>query len=185
MDNTGKQNTEIELDYEDARESFDGEMISGYFEEGRKEAEDILKDVDKTERFLQKLENKLKTVPAAGDTLAFVPIMISLVRSYVKKEYTDIPAVSVVSTVVALIYFLSPVDIIPDGIPVLGYVDDAVVISGCIHLIKTDIEDYRLWRKEHGYELDDIPDYKEIEEESNKHKDFLNAFFKGKNSNKK
>ena len=134
---------------------------------------------------MQKLEQKLKTVPVAGNALAYVPLMMSLVRSYVKKEYTDAPITTMISVVVALIYFLSPIDLIPDNIPGAGYIDDAVVDSGCLALIRTDLEDYRIWRKENGYELDDIPDYKEIAKKAKDNKKFVDAFFKGRKSTSK
>lgn len=47
----------------------------------------------------------------------------------------------------ALIYFVSPVDIIPDFLPVVGYLDDAAVVAACIKLVKSDIDDYKQWRK--------------------------------------
>lgn len=54
-------------------------------ERGYDKAEETLNDEDKMERFLQHLEKKLKTIPVAGDRLADVPIMASLVRSYLEK----------------------------------------------------------------------------------------------------
>ena len=58
------------------------------FDKATAEAEDLLQDEDKMERFLQKLEMKLKTVPMVGNSLRYVPMMISMVRMYMKKEYT-------------------------------------------------------------------------------------------------
>lgn len=60
-------------------------------EKGKKEAEQLLNEPEKLEVILQSLENKLKVIPKLGDTLSIVPTMISLVRSYIKKEYTKIP----------------------------------------------------------------------------------------------
>lgn len=81
------------------------------------------------ERFLERLENKLKKVPIVGKKLSNVPMLVSLVRSYVRKDYQDIPIGSMIAIVSALIYFVSPIDLLPDGIPVLGYVDDAAVFA--------------------------------------------------------
>jgi len=120
-----------------------------------KEAEKLLKDPDKIERFLQRLEKKLKIVPLVGDKLSHVPVMASLVRLYVKKEYTDIPIGSILAILGALIYFVSPIDIIPDSIPVVGYLDDAFVIGACWTFVASDVEDYIKWRKENGLEIDD------------------------------
>lgn len=119
-------------------------------EKGFSEAEKMLADEDKMERFLQRLEKKLKVIPLAGDKLACVPIMASLIRNYVKKEYTDIPIGSVIAILSALIYFVSPIDIIPDSIPVLGYFDDAAVVAACWKLVESDVNEYTKWREESG-----------------------------------
>lgn len=76
----------------------------------------MLEDEDKMERFIQGLDKKLKLIPIVGNKLAEIPIMASLVRGYVKKEYTDIPIGSIIEIVSALIYFVSPIDIVPDSI---------------------------------------------------------------------
>ena len=110
-------------------EQFDEQKAQAVLTEGYAEAQDMLNDEDKMERFLQRLEKKLKVIPLAGNKLACVPVMASLVRSYVKKEYRDIPIGSIIAIVSALIYFVSPLDIVPDSIPVIGYFDDAAVVA--------------------------------------------------------
>lgn len=120
---------------------------------GYKEAEEMLKDPDKVERFLQRLEKKLKKVPVAGSKLACIPIMVSLIRSYIKKEYTDIPIGTIIAILSALIYFVSPIDIIPDSIPAIGYFDDAAVVAVCWNFVESDVEEYIEWRRENGREI--------------------------------
>lgn len=176
----GKKDVSQTIDVETYVEQIDEEKAKKFYERSYAEAEDILKDEDKMERFLQKLEKKLKSVPIAGNALAYVPLMMSLLKSYVKKEYTSLPVATMISIVVALIYFLSPVDLLPDIIPVAGYLDDGAVVMGCLALALTDLKDYREWRKENGLELDDIPDYDDIADETKKYNKFANAFFKGK-----
>ena len=92
---------------------------------GYAEAEVLLQDEDKMERFLQRLEKKLRIVPLVGDRLAVVPVMVSLLKNYYKKEYTDIPIGTILAIISALLYFVSPIDIVPDSVPALGYFDDA------------------------------------------------------------
>ena len=111
-------------------------------------AEKLLNDKDRMEKFLQRLEDKLKKVPVAGNILAIIPTLISLLRSFIKKEYTEVPLGTIISIIGALIYFLSPVDAIPDIIPGAGYLDDAGVLGVCLKLINDDVEEYRKWREE-------------------------------------
>ena len=132
---------------------FDEEKAEAVLVSNFREAEEMLKDEDKMERFLQRLEKKLKKIPLAGDKLANVPIMISMVRSYIKKEYTDIPIGTIIAIISALIYFLSPIDIVPDSIPLLGYFDDAAVVAACWKLVESDVDEYIKWRKDNNKEL--------------------------------
>ncbi|HSK68490.1 MAG TPA: YkvA family protein [Candidatus Limnocylindria bacterium] len=122
-------------------------------EKGTRKAEEILKDRDKIERFLQGLEDKMRHVPFVGRRLAEVTVMASLVHSYVRKEYTDIPFRSIAAVVGALVYFVSPLDVIPDFLPIVGHVDDVAVIAVCWKLMGQDIEKYKRWRKRTGREI--------------------------------
>ena len=117
-------------------------------------AKNMLENEDKLEKFLQRLETKLKYVPVAGDKLSMVPTMASLIKSYVKKEYTEIPIGSIIAILSALIYFVSPIDLIPDAIPVIGLVDDAAVVATCLNFVNSDLEEYRNWREKNGKLID-------------------------------
>lgn len=165
-------------------DNVDSEDIEQIIEDNHGKAEKLLNDEDKMERFLQKLEKKFKAVPIAGSSLAYIPIMISMVRAYIKKEYTEPPIASVVSIVATLIYFVNPFDLIPDGLLNVGLLDDALVVTACLTLVRTDIEDYRIWRKESGMEIEDIPGYADIAEESEQQNKYINAFLKGRKSKK-
>ena len=117
-------------------------------------AEELLNDEDKLEKFLQRLENKLKVVPLAGEKLADIPILVSLVWAYTKKEYTEIPIGSIIAVIAALIYFLSPIDLIPDVVPIAGYIDDAAIIAACLVLVDSDVQEYARWCERNGKKID-------------------------------
>ena len=133
---------------------FDEQKALKELEKGYKEAEKLLENEDKLERFLQRLEKKLKIIPIAGDKLAVVPVMASLLKNYAEKEYTDIPIGTIIAIISALMYFVSPIDFVPDSIPVLGYFDDAAVVSACWKLVQSDVDEYVEWRKENGKQME-------------------------------
>ncbi len=114
---------------------------------GFSKAEEILEDKDKLEKFLDRLENKLKKVPVGGEILSMVPVLISMLRSYFKREYKDIPIGTLISIISALLYWLAPADVIPDVVPVTGYVDDATVVAACLKLINSDLKEYKEWKE--------------------------------------
>ena len=129
------------------------EQIQKAIDLNKDEAETLLQDADKMERFLQRLEQKLKNIPKIGDKLADVPILVSLVRSYVKKEYTDLPIGTIIGIVAVLIYFVNPFDIIPDSVPVIGYFDDVAVVAFAIKMAHDDVEEYKKWKEENGKKI--------------------------------
>lgn len=114
---------------------------------GYKKAELLLKDEDKLEKILKRLEEKLKTIPVLGGKFAKVPVMVSMVRSYIKKEYMEVPIGTIVAIVSAVIYIVSPVDLVPDIVPGAGYIDDAFVVAACLKLVESDIDEYTEWKE--------------------------------------
>ena len=128
-------------------EGIDEKQAKEELEKGYSKAEKLLENVDKTEEFLQRIEVRLKTIPRLGERLAMVPTMISLVRSYINKEYNEVPVGTILAIVSALIYFLSPADLIPDPIPFLGHLDDIKVFDICLGMAKPDLDEYQAWRE--------------------------------------
>ncbi|AWK51595.1 hypothetical protein DIC82_11400 [Clostridium beijerinckii] len=135
--------------------AFTEEKLKTVLESNSEEAKSTINDEDKFERLVQRLEIKLKLVPGIGKYISDIACMVSLVRSYIKKEYTDIPIGTIISIVSTLIYILSPVDLIPDCIPVVGYLDDLALLSWVLKLIHSDVEEYKKWRIENNKQIVD------------------------------
>ncbi len=127
------------------------------FARGKAEAKKLMKGDGKLEELLQQAEAKLKTVPKLGNELGSIPALISLVRSYLAREYRQVPKGAITAAVVAIAYFVAPIDIIPDMILGSGLVDDAVVIGFCLKNISSDLKNYLKWRKDTGRLMLDIP----------------------------
>ena len=113
-------------------------------------AEDLLTDTGKLEALLQQLEQKLLAVPSAGTALSKVPLMISMIRSYITKEYTEVSPKVIATLVAAIIYLLKGKDLIPDNIPVLGYADDIAIFAASFMLDEPELNAYAQWRTENG-----------------------------------
>jgi uncharacterized membrane protein YkvA (DUF1232 family) len=45
-----------------------------------------------------------------------------------------------------LLYFVVPVDLIPDVLPIIGLVDDLAVLSTVINSMQTELDAYRRWK---------------------------------------
>ena len=116
-------------------------------EKGYKKANTILNDKNKMNEFLKRLDKKTKVIKLTESTLMMIPTLIQMVKSYIKKEYTNIPIPSIIAIISALLYWVAPIDVIPDAIPGVGYIDDASVLGFCLKLIHSDLEKYKEWQQ--------------------------------------
>lgn len=119
--------------------------IADLFEKYKAKAIEFIKDDEKIEKLLIKVEEKIKDNPDLDEIVAYIPKMILLVRSYYKKEYTDINLIEIVFIVAAMIYFVTPLDIIPDFIPKVGHSDDNIVVNIVVKWCQDDINKYMAW----------------------------------------
>ncbi len=105
--------------------------------------------------FLDKTGTKLRPlsrIPIIGDTIGDVQDLVSMLHDYYHGRYKKVPAVVMLGTTVIVAYLVSPLDLVPDNIPLLGFIDDALIINLVIQLcIDKELERYRVWRA--GQEL--------------------------------
>ncbi len=132
---------------------FNEEALTKAVESHSSEAEETIQSEDKFERLIQRLEKILKTIPAIGKYASDLACMVSLVRSYIKKEYTDIPISAVVLIVASIIYIVSSIDLIPDFFPALGWLDDVAVFLWALKTLHTELEDYKKWRVDNSKQI--------------------------------
>ncbi|RFN58607.1 YkvA family protein [Marixanthomonas ophiurae] len=75
-------------------------------------------------------------------------IMISMLKDVKNGNYKNIPWFTIATIVMALLYVLNPMDIVPDFIPGLGYIDDVAVLTMGVGWIESDLHRYLDWRME-------------------------------------
>jgi uncharacterized membrane protein YkvA (DUF1232 family) len=73
--------------------------------------------------------------------------VVRLVQAYAKGNYKQAPWKSLVMIVAAILYFVSPIDLIPDFILGLGFADDIAVITFVYKSIQKDIEKFLAWER--------------------------------------
>lgn len=95
----------------------------------------------------EKLKEKLKDSSYLERFTKDLMLFMSLVKDYYQGNYRDVPYKTISAVVVGLLYVLNPIDVIPDFIPLIGYIDDALVLTFCLKLIEKDLEKYQTWKK--------------------------------------
>ena len=71
--------------------------------------------------------------------------MFRLIRASVSGEYKGVPTSTIAAAVAVLIYFISPIDLIPDFIPVLGLLDDVALVAWFSTTLKHEMDRFQEW----------------------------------------
>jgi len=117
------------------------------FKKYNKRAEDVFKNKNKISRLLEDTVIKLnQNEGELGEMIEKIKLLFCMLKDYFKGEYKMLPKSTIITIIIALIYFITPVDIIPDIVPIAGFFDDAVVIGIVLKRISLDIENYKKWR---------------------------------------
>lgn len=109
---------------------------------GKVTEEDLAKVLNKQ----KEIEDKFKTGGPLGQYIEDLKLLFAIVKDYMNGSYRDIPWYSIAAIVAALLYVLSPLDLIPDPIPIIGLIDDAFVIAACLSMIESDLHAYKEWK---------------------------------------
>lgn len=109
-------------------------------------AEEYIKNPEKVKELMESLKHKERFVEKLNDGVKEFPILISMIKDYFNKKYTEIPTKTIIALVATILYISNPFDLIPDFIPGLGVTDDIAVIGLCIKLIKDDLDRYKSWK---------------------------------------
>lgn len=103
------------------------------------DVENMVKDKSKVEKIFEHVKSLAKF---KDDVL----LVFSMLKDYVKGDYKQVPWRTIAVLVGALAYVVSPLDLIPDVIPVIGWSDDCLALAGALAFAKMDLDEYKAWK---------------------------------------
>jgi uncharacterized membrane protein YkvA (DUF1232 family) len=111
------------------------------------DAEAYARDPKRLRQLLEDAVGKIGVIPRGpfAETWPYLMAMIRLIRDYNRAEYRDISEQNLQIIIAAILYFVSPFDVIPDWVPVLGHIDDAFVVSLALKSVRLDLDTFMAW----------------------------------------
>lgn len=73
-------------------------------------------------------------------------LLQELALAAVRGQYRELNPKALLAVVAALLYFLSPVDVIPDWIPGFGLLDDLAVLAWVVRHWQSELDAFKAWR---------------------------------------
>lgn len=71
-----------------------------------------------------------------------------LIKAYALGDYRQIPWKTILLIVAAIIYFVNPLDLIPDLVPLTGLTDDFAVLVWVYNSVSTEIDKFVAWEED-------------------------------------
>jgi len=113
-------------------------------------AEDLMQNPQGLKYKLEKAKEKINrdsVKEALGVYVDDMKTLIRMLKTWLTRSYTGMSAQTILYTVVAVIYFLTPTDFIPDFLLGPGFLDDMAVIAWVLDLIKVDLAKFKEWEE--------------------------------------
>lgn len=112
-------------------------------------ANDYMNDKEKADGLLKEAMKKANNKKGAlSEVWEKLQLLFDIFRAWIKGDYKEIPTKSIIMIIAGILYFVSPIDLIPDFIVGLGLVDDAAVIGFVIKSISDDLESFKEWKEQ-------------------------------------
>lgn len=107
----------------------------------------ILAEPQKAEDLARKASAKYqrRKIPKLSDLKEDMELALALLKDVARGNYTKVPWQPLLLLVGAFIYFVNPMDLVPDFIPLKGLLDDATVLIYIFGSIRGELDQYRQW----------------------------------------
>ncbi len=126
-------------------------LQSVFFKKAKGKAGNYAGNTSRLIELAKEVVAKLQTVGFKGNLAEFqsgVQLLIRMVRAYASGEYRAISWKSLVSIVAVLIYFVSPIDLLPDFLPIIGITDDVALVIWLMKTMSGEIQKFGEWEKQ-------------------------------------
>lgn len=98
-----------------------------------------------SETVLSKLNVIEKNDEERESFINHVKVFIRMIKAHIAGEYRSFSPKTLLIFIFALVYFVTPTDLMPDFIPVLGLTDDISLVYYVVKSFAEDIEEFLEW----------------------------------------
>ena len=128
--------------------SFLTSTIQKFYPKTAEKIQEIIESNVLLEKLTTAVYNKIESaVQKYADIAERIKVIARMVQAWRNKQYTNISYTTVFLCIAILVYFVSPIDLFPDFIPIIGGLDDAILLAYLIKIIDKEIEKFTAWEK--------------------------------------
>lgn len=115
--------------------------------------------------------SRLNMIPDGREKIGVIELFFDMIRDSRKNEYKLVSASTFITLLGSVLYVISPLDIIPDRLGIVGLLDDFAVIAFAVRTIYEELCAYKLWLVTRDLPVNEA--YKLIKKTMAEYKDFI------------
>jgi uncharacterized membrane protein YkvA (DUF1232 family) len=123
------------------------ERLEAEFAQAVKSAKSYVGNPQRLQSLFQEASKVAASMPLepVQETWPYFQAMLRLIRAYSQGDYRDVHESTLVVIIAAIIYVVNPLDLIPDALPALGFLDDATVLALAVRRSRQTLDDFMAW----------------------------------------
>ena len=132
----------------------DSVLESKYYKKAKEKASETVQSNARLKNLLNTVNEKMKSLNLNSEGISKLgsrlKVLVRMLMAYVTGKYRVPPAKTIAIVAGGLIYFVMPLDFIPDFIPITGLLDDFTVILWVYNTLQEEISDFIEWESKRG-----------------------------------
>lgn len=120
-------------------------LIEEFKEKWMSKAQEYIKTPEKIKNIIPQIQDYLSK-KGLSEVKENILLLIDYMSDIVNGNYKDYSVKSLLFVVAAMIYLVSPIDVIPDFIIGIGLTDDVAVIFFVLREVSLELDKYNKWK---------------------------------------
>ena len=91
-----------------------------------------------------------KNLPKGKGLFNQVELLVEMIHAHITGRYRSFSPKTIFLIVFSLLYFITPSDLVPDFLPVVGFADDMALIYAILRSINRDLKKFLDWEAQNS-----------------------------------
>lgn len=100
------------------------------------------------QKALTKSQKDSSFTAVAKGAVSSVQRLVRLVTAYAQGTYRGVSRKNMILLVASILYFVTPIDIVPDFLPIIGYLDDITLIGWIISTLGEELDKFESFERD-------------------------------------